>query len=249
MRHPLFGAAVGALLAFLGLSTLWAEPWPIKIERAGVLPRGQAELNAGLALEQDREYLGLEYNNLRLAPLGVRYGLDDSVELGGFIAYSDNSDDDNGAPDDSGLEGLTLFGKLAVNENFAVQAGITILGDDDIAPYANDGLDLFINIPMQRKIAPGLLYGQFGYRVQGGDFDNTTYFNYGVGYGLPIDDTLSLNVELVGEEAQKGTANTLDLVLGGNLMLGENARMAPYVSFGIYDDSPDWAGAFVYVWF
>jgi hypothetical protein len=234
----------------MGCPTAQAEIRPLKIERVDVLPRGQIAMNAGLAYEWDREYLGLEYNNVRLAPLGLRYGLGDSAEVGGFIAYSSNSEDDNGAPDESGLEGLTLFGKLVMNEFISIQPGVTFLGDDDIAPYANDGLDLFINVPMQHRIAEGLLYGQFGYRVQGGDFDDTTYFNFGIGYGLPLNNQLGLNIELVGEEAQKGTRNTLELVVGGNFLMNQNVRIGPYISIGLYDDSPDAAvGSFLEVMF
>jgi hypothetical protein len=227
-----------------------AEIWPIKIEPASVLPRGQLQLDAGLAFESGRELLGFEYDNFRIAPFGLRIGLGDDAEVGGFIAFSDNSEEDDGGPNDSGLEGLTLFGKLALNSNISLQAGLTFGGDDDIAPYANDGLDLFVNLPMQKRIGPGMLYGQFGYRAQGGDFDNSSYFNYGVGYGLPLDRMLALNVELVGEQAQKLTNNTLDLVLGLNIMADEKIRIAPYLSFGLYEDSPDVAlGAFIHVMF
>ena len=250
MKNLIAGAVAGALLAMLGLTAASAEVWPVRIERAGVLSQGKFQLDAGLAFEKDREIVGLEYDNVRLAPFGLRYGLGDSAEVGGFVAFSSNSEDDNGAPDESGVEGLTFFGKLAMNEYFSLQAGMTFGGDDDIAPYANDGLDLFVNVPMQRKVGPGLLYGQFGYRVQGGDFDDVSYFSYGIGYGLPFSGTLSLNVELVGEEAQKGTDNTLDLVLGGTITAGQNVGIAPYLSIGVYDDSPDVAaGALLHVMF
>lgn len=250
MKSLFIGIVLGTVMAIPGWATAQTEIWPLKIERVDVLPRGQLALDAGLAFESDREFLGLKYDNVRLAPLGLRYGLGDSAEVGAFIAYSSNSDDDSDAPDESGLEGLTLFGKLAMNENFSIQAGGTLLGDDDIVPYANDDLDLFINIPMQHRIGPGLLYGQFGYRVQGGDFDDTSYFNFGAGYGLPVDNQLSLNIELVGEDAQKGTRNTLDLVVGGNFFINREVRIGPYVSIGIYDDSPDIAvGSFLQVMF
>ncbi len=250
MQKLIIGVMVSAALTAIGWSSALAEVQPLKIERVSVLPSGRAALDVGLALEDDREIAGLEYDNVRFAPFGIRYGVGDSAEVGGFIAFSDNSDEDTGAPDESGLEGLTLFGKLAVNDSIALQAGATFLGDDDIAPYANDGLDLFVNVPMQRKIASGLLYGQFGYRVQGGDFDNNSYFNFGIGYGLPVNNQFDLNIELVGEDAQKGTRNTLDLVVGGSIMAGRNLRIAPYISFGLYDDSPDVAvGSFLEVMF
>lgn len=250
MKHGLLCTVLGIIMAIAGWTAAQAEIWPLKIERVNVLPRGQLVMDAGIAFEQDRELAGLEYDNVRLAPLGLRYGLGDSAEVGGFIAFSSNSADNSGAPDESGLEGLTLFGKLAMNESFSLQLGATILGDDDIAPYANDGVDLFVNIPMQRQIAHGLLYGQFGYRIQGGDFDDTSYFNFGIGYGYPLDDRIELNVELVGEQEQKGTRNTLELVLGGNIIATRNVRIGPYLSIGIYDDSPDVAvGSFLEVTF
>ncbi len=250
MKKGILGITMIAALVAIGWSSALAQVQPVKMERVSVLPQGRASLNVGLAFESDREVLGLKYDNVRLAPFGIRYGLGDSAEVGGFIAFSANSDDDTNAPDESGLEGLTVFGKLAVNESVALQVGATFLGDDDVFPYANDDLDLFVNVPMQRKIASGVLYGQFGYRVQGGDFDNTSYFNFGIGYGLPINDQFDLNIELVGEDSQKFTDNTLDLVLGGNIRVGGNLRIAPYVSVGVYDDSPDLAvGSFLEVMF
>jgi hypothetical protein len=250
MKKLLIGIVMGTVMVAAGRAPAQAEISPLKIERVQVMPRGQLALDAGIAYEMDREYQDREYDNLQLAPLGLRYGIGDSAEIGGSIAYSDNSDNDHGAPDESGLEGVTLFGKLAINENFALQAGFTFLGEDDVFPYANDGLDVFVNVPMQRKIGPGLLYGQFGYRVQGGDYDNTSYFNYGMGYGYPVNKQFNLNVELVGEEAQKGTNNTLDLVLGGNFILNRNVRIAPFLSVGLYEDSPDVAiGTYLQVMF
>lgn len=251
MKNLIAGAVVGVFLAVVGCAAASAaDIWPVKIERAGVLARGHFEVDAGMAYEMDREYLNLEYDNFRVAPVGLRYGLGDSAEVGGYFAYSDNSANDHGAPDDSGLEGVTLFGKLAMNDYFSLMGGLTFGGDDDIRPYANDGLDVFVDVPMQRKIGPGLLYGEFGYRVQGGDYDQTSYFNYGVGYGLPLNKMIGLNLELVGDEAQKGTENTLDLVVGCNIVPDSKIRIAPYISFGLYDDSPDVAiGGMLHVMF
>jgi hypothetical protein len=221
-----------------------AEMRPVKIEQAGVLPGRVVAMDIGLALEKGREIEpGFKYDNVRLQPLGVRFGLGNGLEVGGYLGLSVNSRDDFGAPDESGLEGLTVFGKLAVNPNIAVQLGLTIGGDDDIAPYPNDGLDLFINVPMQAQLGIGLLYGQFGYKVQGGDFDSNSYFNYGIGYALPLNDRIGFNVELVGEEAHITkvgfVGNTLDLVLGANMALADNIRLDPYLSVGLYDSSPD----------
>jgi hypothetical protein len=242
MKKLLIGVMVGGILVITGLKDIHAEHsqiLPLKIEQVEVLPKGNRALNAGLAYEMGREYLGREYDNIRLAPLGLRCGVGDSAEVGGFIAFSSNMDDDRDAPDESGLEGLTLFYKTGMNEYFALQVGITFLGNDDIAPYANDGADLFVNIPMQRQTSSGLLYGQFGYRIQGGDFDGTDYFNFGIGYGLNLNNRMGFNFELVGEGGHKGTRNTLDLILGSNFLVNDKMRFVPYVSIGIYEDSPD----------
>jgi hypothetical protein len=250
MKNLFLGILVCAGLVLAGMPAFSADIWPVKIERTDVLAKGKIQVDAGLALESDREIQGLEYNNLRLAPLGARYGLGESAEVGGYIAASDNYDDDDGAPDDSGIEGVSLFGKLGLNQNASLQAGITFLGDDDIAPYPNDGLDLFVNVPLQRQLGKGLLYGQIGYHVKGGDFDNVTYFNYGVGYGLPLNSMLGVNLELVGEEAQSGTNNTLDLVIGCNIAPNSMIRIVPYITLGIYEDSPDAAlGGYLYLTF
>ncbi|HQB53534.1 MAG TPA: hypothetical protein PLX62_11575 [Bacteroidales bacterium] len=253
MKNLLIGVMVGGILVITGLRDIHAEYlqiMPLKIEQVEVLSQGQMALNAGLAYEMGREFLGREYDNIRLAPLGLRRGVGDSAEVGGFIAFSSNMDDDRNAPDESGLEGLTLFYKLGMNEYFALQAGIAFLGNDDIAPYANDGVDLFVNVPMQRRISSGLLYGQFGYRTQGGDFDGTDYFNFGIGYGLSLNNKMGFNFELVGEGEHKGTRNTLDLIMGSNFLVNNKMRFVPYVSIGIYDDSPDVAiGSLIYYTF
>jgi len=219
---------------------------PVTIERAEVLHQGQLAIDAGLALESDREIVTGEYDNMRLAPLGARFGLGSGIELGANLAFSSNDANQTGAPDDSGLEGITLFGKLKLNPSSTLRVGLVAAGDNDIAPYPNDEIDIFANLALQKPIDAGLLYGELGYKAQGGDFDFNSYFNYGVGFAMPIAKTIGLNLELVGEQAQEiGIANTLDLVLGANLLFGDNIRLAPYASFGLNDASPDVAaGAF-----
>jgi hypothetical protein len=239
MKKMSSGALICIFLMILGWSVVLAETLPITIERVGVVPEGRFALNTGLSFEMGRESEGLEYDNLRLLPNGMRYGLGDSLEIGGFFAMSMNFDDDRGAPDENGLEGLTLFGKISFNEFIALQAGLTILGDADIMPYSNDGIDLFVNVPLQRRAGPGMIFGEFGYLLQGGDFDDCSYFNFGVGYGMPLNNHISLNIELKGEDAHKYTNNTLDLLMGVSIVPSKNLRIAPYLSAGLYDDSPD----------
>jgi hypothetical protein len=181
---------------------------PVRIECASLLSEGELALDARLAIDLNREFRGRDYDNVRLAPLGVRY----------------------------------VFSKLELNEYAALQVGLTFAGDEDVFPYPNDGLDLFVNLPLQRKMGEGLLYGEFGYTVQGGDLDTNDYFNFGLGYAFPVAKEVSLNVELAGEEGQYGTSwnNTLDLMLGANFV-AERLRIAPFVTFGLYDASPDFS--------
>jgi hypothetical protein len=48
---------------------------PVRIERASVLSEGELALDARLAIDLNREFRGRDYDNVRLAPLGVRYGV------------------------------------------------------------------------------------------------------------------------------------------------------------------------------
>ncbi|HKJ05322.1 MAG TPA: hypothetical protein VJ974_06990 [Geopsychrobacteraceae bacterium] len=213
---------------------------PVVIERAETLDKGKVAIDAGLALETDREFAGVEYDNMRLAPLGVRFGLNSGIEIGANLALSSNDANQSGAPNKSGLEGISLFGKLKLNQSSTLRVGLVAAGDNDIAPYPNDGIDIFANLAVQKPIDAGLLYGELGYKAQGGDFDVNNYFNYGVGLAVPVAETIGLNLELVGEQAQEiGVSNTLDLVFGANLLFGDAIRLAPYVSFGVNDASPD----------
>ncbi|PLX83287.1 MAG: hypothetical protein C0617_12205 [Desulfuromonas sp.] len=235
------------LLTLLSASTVLAQAVPgtvrpVKIESAAVVPLGQVALEAGLAFEMDREWQRREYDNVRLAPLGVRYGLAPGLEVGGSLGFSSNDGEGAGAPDDSGLEGLSLFGKMQVNEYAALRAGLILFGDEDVYPYPSDGLDLFADLALQRRIEGGLLYGEIGYTVQGGNLDDNHYFSYGLGYAYPVDRAVTINVELGGEEAHEGTtANVLDLLLGANVLIAGQVRLAPYVSAGLFDSGPDFA--------
>jgi hypothetical protein len=50
---------------------------PVRIERASVLSEGELALDARLAIDLNREFRGRDYDNVRLAPLGVRYAAND----------------------------------------------------------------------------------------------------------------------------------------------------------------------------
>ncbi|MDT8421241.1 MAG: hypothetical protein RQ754_12495 [Desulfuromonadales bacterium] len=218
---------------------------PVAIEAATVLPEGQAAFDLGLAMELDREVgggNGREYDNLRVAPVALRYGIGSGVEIGAAIGYSDNDAEGLNGPDESGLEGVSLFAKLRLSPDSALRVGLVMAGDDDIAPYPNDGVDVFFNLAVQKPLESGMLFGEVGYRAQGGDLDMNNYFNYGIGFARPVAGTVGISLELVGEQAQEiGIGNSLDLVLGAGLQLGDGVRLAPYVSVGVNDAGPDLA--------
>ena len=241
MRKQMSRFAVAS--AVLAMSATAQAAQPVVIDRVDVLPIGANALTAGAAYETGREVNGgAEYDNIRLSPLGVRHGLGDGLEVGGYLGFNSNSADDVGAPDESGLEGITAYLKTAINANVALKFGVTLAGSDDVGPYPNDGLDFFVNVPMQRQVGTGRLYGEFGYRVK--DEAGTTgdnYFNYGVGYAFPMQTGTTANIELVGDEAPLVQGSYMDLVFGMSTEMAPGTRLAPYASIGLYDPSPDLA--------
>ncbi len=226
-----------------------AEPRPLQIGRADVLPVGTTEFFADAAYEVGRESRvpgggpgpgagdGADYNNLRLGPVGAAHGVDDGLEIGAYFVFVNNSEDDDGAPDESGLQGITGFMKLALNAHAALEVGVRAGGEDDVAPYPSDGLDFYVNLPMRRSLGAGLLYGEVGYTVQDNDIGGS-YANWGVGYAHPMGTGFHLNVELKGDEAPVAPGNHMDLLFGALLDAGE-IRLRPYLGLGLYDASPD----------
>ena len=235
-----------AVAVSAGLSAQASER-PLLVERATVLPQGAIGIHGNVAYEIGREagFPGPDgetgdYDNLRMGPVGVRGGLGDRFEVGGYLTANINSEDDDGAPDESGLEGLTGYGKLSLNDYFALTVGMTVAGSDDVGPYPNDGIDFFVNLPMQRPLGVGLVYGELGYTIQDNDVGGG-YMNYGLGYALPVEDQLTLNAELVGEESNTGfrAGNSMSLVFGAGFHPEPNIDLMPYASVGLYDAAPD----------
>jgi len=230
--------------AALAIAATAQADQPILIEKVEVLPNGASALTAGAAYETGREVMGFEYDNIRLSPLGFRHGLGDGLEVGGYVGFNSNSADDAGAPDEGGLEGITAYVKTALNANVALQFGVTLAGSDDVWPYPNDGFDFFVNVPMQRQVGGGSLYGEFGYTVKDEVANQLgfNYFNYAVGYAFPMQTGTTANVELVGDEGpypHGQTGNHMDLVFGVSTEMAPGTRVAPYASVGLYDNSPD----------
>ncbi|MBK5936290.1 hypothetical protein [Halorhodospira halophila] len=224
-----------------------ADHRPITLSSVPVIGTDNTELFGHAAYEFGREARvqvpgpgneNGDYDNLRLGPLGFRYGLTDDFEYGAYFSFVSNSDDDDGAPDDSGLEGITGFAKLQLNRHFALELGARAGGDEDVRPYPNDGLDFYVNLPMQRDLGPGLVYGEFGYTIQDEDVGGT-YASWGIGYAHPLDTGTNLNFELRGDEnPEVSGSNHMDLIVGAGLQV-EQVHLRPYVGLGLYDASPD----------
>ncbi|MCC5811612.1 MAG: hypothetical protein JJU06_14675 [Ectothiorhodospiraceae bacterium] len=239
----------GALLTASLISfTAVADMRPIQIQRSQLVQPGQAELFGSLAYEISREpFIGGEqrdYDNLRVGPLGMRFGLTQGVEVGGHLTFNSNSGDSSDDPDDSGLEALTGFAKFALMQGMAVEGGIRVAGDDDVGPYPQDGIDFYINLSGEQRITDrGMIYGEFGLTVQDNDGGGGTYENWGLGYAHRLNTDVTLNAELVGDAAPSvyGAGNHMDLVLGANINVQQSMIFKPFVSVGIYDASPDFA--------
>ncbi|MCP1675241.1 hypothetical protein J2T57_002389 [Natronocella acetinitrilica] len=243
-RRTLMPSAV-AIAGLLGVTAASADIRPIQIQHAKVTPQDQFELFGNLAYESNREPGEFEYDNLRIGPIGARYGVIRGLEIGGHLTYNSNSGDSNNDPDDAGLEALVLFGKIALVDNVSVEGGVRLAGADDVGPYPMDGIDFYMNLAAEQRVgADGKIYGEFGYTIQDNDGFGGTYQNWGIGYGHRITPVFALNVELVGDSAPNnlpgpGFGNHMDLVLGANFNLQQVAILKPFVSVGVYDASPD----------
>lgn len=247
LRRTLLPAGVllcGSLVAGSAL----AEMRPIQIPRAVVIDDQQMELFGNLAYESSREPGNAEYDNTRVGPLGMRIGVGSGVEVGGHLVFNDNSGDGAGDPDESGLEALTAFAKIAMTRQLAVETGVRLVGDDETLPYPMDGVDFYVNLLAEQPLGErGKVYGELGLTVQDdfGPNDNFggTYENWGIGYAHQVNQRVSLNAELVGDAAPTvyGAGNHMDLVLGGNVNLSRELVLKPYASVGVYDASPDFA--------
>ncbi|BAU56627.1 hypothetical protein HH1059_25460 [Halorhodospira halochloris] len=238
MSRKVIGALLGVGLTFAGQAAAQADQRPLLLSPATVIGSHQTDIFAGMAYQLAREDDGDEYDNLLVGPVGVRHGLTDQFEYGVYFTFVRNYEQDEDAPDDSGHEGLTAYGKLELTENMALEFGTTLNGDDEIKPYPNDGIDFFVNLPMQRALGDNLVYGEVGYTIkENRDVSVKNYLNWGFGYAHHIEEGVSLNLEFVGDENPTGD-NHMDMLFGASLQFGQ-ANVRPYMGIGIYDDSPD----------
>ncbi|MCH8506053.1 MAG: porin family protein [Ectothiorhodospiraceae bacterium] len=257
MRIPgarrLLLAAVVTLPALSAAHAAAPEAHTLLIRPATVLDSGEFAVSLHLARQYGRQPQGINpnraqgranYDNTRLGPLAARYGLGHGLELGAAIAHNNNSGSRAGDPDESGLEGVTLFGRYRLMPTVAIEAGLHFAGSDDVAPYPRDGLDLYVNVSASQRIRErGFLYGQLG--ATGTDEDGTggVYENWGVGAGYQLTPRQTLNIELVGDTAPERYARGAhtEVLLGTTFAATHAFTVKPYVGAGVYDPSPDWS--------
>lgn len=225
-----------------------SQHYPLAISRATLIGHYQTDIYGGAFYGLSRQEKGSgEYDNFRVGPVGVRHGLTEQFEYGAYFNFVRNQAQDKGAPDESGYEGLKLYGKLAVNQHAALEFGANVNGDDDVRPYPSDGVDFFVNLPMQRTLGDSLIYGELGYTIKDKDsLGVANYLNWGIGYAYPLDKEINLEFELVGDENPSGNNHT-ELLFGASAQLGR-INMRPYMGIGVYEASPQLSMGFNLSW-
>lgn len=257
-----------ALTAF-GLTAVHAQAMtPTKIESTDVQPSGGWLFESGFDWETGRTLISdyssggmtddLEYDNIRIHPLSLKYGITDWIQFGVGTGYSMNSaDNDFNAVDEGGFEGLSFNSKFQWNQNIATTFELGFLGSDEAYPYSNDGFNFGLNIPMQMSLGPGTLNGELGYTIQSGDAtitgcvsgvcssstgDREGYINYGIGYVYEVNRTFGLSGELRGHgETVENGESILDLTLGTPIRMTEASHLKPALTLGLSDGSPSFA--------
>jgi hypothetical protein len=233
--------ALGLCITLLPCLSTSSQAASILIEPVDVLPAELFNIKGTAASESDRRTnKDVKYDNLRASQVGMGYGLGDGLEVGAYVGYDQNNF--KKAPDQDGLEGVSVYGKMVMSPNFSIKAGLTTGGEHDLYPYPNDGVDLFVDVPFQRMVRNGdKIYGEIGYTLKDQDHLATdNYFNFGLGYEHPLKQSLSVNLELVGDEGPV-TGNQLQLLLGLSSHPTTTLWISPYVSMGVYDASPQYA--------
>lgn len=215
------------------------------IERVEVQPPGSLRLDVGLQGESGRQLSpGIEYDNVRLHPLGVRYGLTERVELGVSVGASFNSGD----LEEDDVEFASLSGKYRWNRALGVTLSLFHGVGERVFPYGGDGLGLDLNLPVEYPFGPGRLIGQLGYRVNRGEaapsIPWSNYLRYGVGYAYEMTRRFEVVAEVTGHGPTvelPGTPDRKHQALGflAHYEPGRASTITPRLAVGLADGSPD----------
>ncbi len=234
---------------------------PFFIEPVSLNEPGKWRLKTGLRYEGNRVLAtdsgGNEtgYDNLRVAPVRLGYGLVKTLEVGARVGYSKNSADD-GFPDEGGLEGIELYGKTRWHRYFATYLGFNFTADNQVLPHGSDGVDVELTMPVAFPLGGGTFHGELGGVIKNGDVRNSSgnavgewepSYKFGLGYVMPLNPSMSFTTEVVGQtsplELDSGdeVEDLLELVVGPTVRMSQGARLSPHLSVGLLDGSPELA--------
>ena len=235
-----------SLLVFFPITVFASSPGGREIETVQTQPAGGWKFSIGGAYEYKRGVEDTGYNNLRLEPLSLSYGVIKDLEIGMRLGYSDNSERDGSGIDKSGLEGISLYGKWKYWQNVAVSVGAVVAGSDKVLPYGSDGVDYWINVPVQIRTGPGRVIGEIGY-ISKGEEGFEDYCNLGAGYIFDVDKNLSFRGGIRNHAKTYETGErALALGLGIIYRWNEQSTFTPRLEMGLKDESPDYAVGLTY---
>jgi hypothetical protein len=255
-RTFVFGFLVWFLLLTASLVTPVFAGINGDLEITRVQTQQPETLNAefGIDWESGRQLTGLsatEYDNLRLTPLNINYGLTNYIQLGSRLSYSSNTGNSVNNP---GLESFLLTSKYKWNRNFATEVNVGVGLTEDVFPYGGDGTKYGVNIPWQVAMGPGNLIGEIGFSTTDGKISDTTtwsgYANYGIGYAYELTRTVAFRTEIAGHGAtieRMGGSSAKDhlaLIMTPAIELNLRSTIRPSLKVGLADGSPDVALGF-----
>ncbi len=215
-----------------------------RIEESAIQPRGGWQFNLGVGFEENRELLDdFDYDNWRISPFELRYGIYNNFEIGLSAGYSFNRERDESGIDNDGIEAVEIATKYRWSNNFYISAGARFAGDSDIFPHGNDGTDYWINFPFKTPAGPGAVVYELGYSFRDGETaggqEYTNGWNFGIGYHFVVSPQLTLRTEIIGRERIFKDSDSLrDLVLGLDWNPHRFSSYRPQVRIGFDDGSP-----------
>ncbi len=217
-----------------------------EVESVQIQPPGGFRLSLGATYEEERELLdGEEFDNLRVAPVRLRYGLFDDFELALATSYSDNREVDESGLDEEGVEAIEVSGKYRWGPNLAVTAGFRGKGENDVYPFGNDVRQIWANVPFKTPAGPGAIHYEVGYTFASGEAgvgeDYRDHWNWGIGYYFVVSPQLALRSEIVARERTlKGAEDLRDVVVGFDWRPSRYSTYRTQLQFGVDDGSPNY---------
>ncbi|GEM_PF-2991102 len=241
-----FFALLSLILTIPGLSPGYALSNLTEVEDVRIQPRGGFRLELGATYEEERELIDdREYNNVRFAPLRLRYGLRDDFEIALGSGYSLNREVEESGLAEEGFEAVEISGKYRWGPNFSISGGYRHGGSNDVYPHGNDNRMVWMNAPFKTPAGPGAIHYEVGYTFADGrtgdDERLRDHWNWGIGYYFVVSPQLALRSEIVARERLlKGGSNHRDVVVGFDWRPTRYSTYRTQLQFGVDDGSPDY---------